>query len=39
MGLFRGVKNTFKKTEAAVVVQNVLDDMVVKIRYEGDAAK
>lgn len=28
MGLFDGIRNTWKKSEAAVIVQNLLDDLV-----------
>lgn len=39
MGLFGGVKDIFRKTEAAVIVQHALEDTVTRIGYEGDPAK
>lgn len=38
MGLFRGIKNTFKKSEAAVVVQNLLEMQAKTGVFELDPA-
>ncbi len=39
MGLFSGIKNTYKKSEAAVVVQNVLEDAKRIGVFDSDPAK
>lgn len=39
MAFLNGINNLLKKTEAAVIVQNTLEDMVVSVGYQGDPAK
>ncbi|UUD64505.1 hypothetical protein D16iCDA_02010 [Pseudomonas seleniipraecipitans] len=39
MGLFRNIKNTYKQSEAAVVVQNLLEHQCQSGMYHADAAK
>jgi hypothetical protein len=38
MGLFSGVKNTYRKSEAAVVIQNVLENQVRRGLFTSDPA-
>lgn len=39
MGLFKSMKNTFKQSEAAVVVQNLLERQHYNGMFNADAAK
>ena len=39
MGLFSGIKNTFKKSEAAVVIQNMLEELKHMGLFDSDPAK
>lgn len=39
MGLFRGIKDTYKKSEAAVIVQNLLEHQVSIGTFDDDPAK
>lgn len=39
MGFFKGIKDTYKKSEAAVIVQNLLDEVAKVGLFSGDASK
>ncbi len=39
MGLFKGIKDTYKKSEAAVVVQNLLEEVARVGLFSGDPTK
>ncbi|MGY4749291.1 hypothetical protein ACVNHC_05455 [Pannonibacter sp. Q-1] len=39
MGIFKSIKDNYKKSEAAVVVQNLLEEASRAFMFEGDAAK
>lgn len=39
MGLFSGIKNTFKQSEAAVVVQSLLEHQASLGLYDGDPVR
>lgn len=38
MGLFSGIKNTYKKSEAAVIVQNLLEELKQNGLFDSDPA-
>lgn len=39
MGFFKGIKDNFKKSEAAVVVQNLLEEAAQMEMFQGSASK